>query len=145
MKQAVQIGFGVRLILLVHKLFEMSMKVFAAHIRRIRNHSVVLLCQQPSLLKQRLDDWAEACVRSPCFSTSSSRCSISGNFAASFGGTWISEPNVLAFSNKSSSDAMSACETWPFSAHRLPAEQSVFLFFDFLEQILAGDILLVDR
>src|SRR5262245_1923206 len=39
---------------------------------------------------------AGALVRSPCRRTSRSRCSIDGSFSASLGGTWISEPKVLA-------------------------------------------------
>ena len=45
------------------------------------------------------------------------RFSISGSFAASFGGTWISEPNVLAFSNNV--DQVQRCRPGkcPFSAN----------------------------
>ncbi len=66
--------------------------------------------------KSGLRTWAGACVRSPNFNTSSSRFSISGSFDASVGGTWISEPNVLPFSNNSNKQEISAWMTWPFSA-----------------------------
>ena len=55
MKAGVQIGFGVFVVSATNVL-QSGIAVFAPHVRRVRNHGVVLPCQQPSLLKQWLED-----------------------------------------------------------------------------------------
>ena len=90
--------------------------------------------------------WAGACVRSPCFNTSLSRCSISGSFAANFGGTWIKEPKVLAFSNNSRQGRDVALGNVALLVQCFLAEQRRLRFLDLLEQILARwHLLLVNR